>query len=280
MPTPKQSELIGDHPSAPSIFAKWLKSNDLPVTATKSHRSLTPLIATNDNDLIEWLGKKLFEHHHSDYRVKKLKENYAKLGFKKYAERHGKLPKSDKTKKGNATEILLTEYIEGCFNRKLIKVFKLKYNPNVDQAMKGDDTLMIDIVKDGKKDKVKVYLGEAKFRKTPTKGVVKTIAKSLSKDKLPLSYSFLVDELGRKSETEALADILDAHIVQKIKGKGDLIYTGFLLSNTDTFTVVESSLKSDNPQMVLISIGIDNPEELISKAFEKAEYFVLNPHTI
>jgi hypothetical protein len=30
----------------------------------------------------------------------------------------------------------------------------------------------------------------------------------------------------------------------------------------------------------LISIGIDNPEELISKAFEKAEYFVLNPHTI
>jgi len=277
---PNQSELIGDHPIAPNIFAKWLQCNDIAITTTKSHRSLTPLINTTNTELIEWLGRKIFEHHHSDYRIQKLKENFGKLGFKKYAEQHRKLPKADKTKKGNATEILLTEYIEGCCGKTLIKVFKLKYNPNVDQAIKGDDTLMVDIIKDKNKDKVRLYLGEAKFRKTPTKGVVETIAKSLSKDKKPLSYSFLIDELGRDASTKGLADILDKFILDEIKGKGDLVYTGFLLSNPDTSSIVEKNLVSDNQQMVLISIGIENPEELIKEAFEKAEYLAENPTAI
>lgn len=274
---PTQIELIGNHPLHPNIFAKWLDSNDVAVTSTKTHRSLTALIPTTNADLIDWLGRKLFDHHHSEYRIEKLKENYTKLGYKKYAEQHRKLPKADRTKKGNATEIILTEYIESCLNKKLIKVFKLKYNPNVDQAIKGDDTLMVDIIKDGSRDKPKLYLGEAKFRKTPTKNVVNTIAKSLSKDKRPLSYSFLVDELGRDIKTKHLADILDVFIVDEIKGKGDLVYTGFLLSDVKTFSVVESNLISDNTQMILISVGIENPEELINKAFEKAEYFTVNP---
>ncbi len=273
---PTQSELIGNHPERPDIFAKWLRSNDVPVTLTKSHRSLTPLISTIDDELINWLGRKLFEHHHTEYRIEKLKENYSKLGYAKYAEQHRKLPKSDKTRKGNATEILLTEYIESCFKKKMIKVFKLKYNPNVDQAIKGDDTLMVDVLPE--QNKAKLYLGEAKFRKTPDKRVVNTIAQSLGKDKKPISYSFLVDELGRDEKTKDLANLLDTLIIDEIKGKGDLIYTGFLLSNTDTFSVVESSLKSDNSQLVLISLGLDNPEILIAKAFEKAEYFVENPN--
>lgn len=277
---PTQAELIGNHPTLPNIFAKWLVSNDFAVTVTKSHRSLTPLIESTDNDLIEWLGRKIFEHHHSDYRIEKLKENYTKLGYDKYAEQHRKLPKADKTKKGNATEIVLTEYIESCINKKLIKVFKLKYNPNVDQAIKGDDTLMVDIIKDPVKDKIKIYLGEAKFRKIPSKTVVEDIAKSLSKNKRPLSYTFLVEELERDSKTKYLADILDAFIIDDIKGKSDLIYTGLLLSNTKTSSVVESHLSSDNSHMVLISIGIKDPEDLIDKAFEKAEFYVKNPDKI
>jgi hypothetical protein len=275
-----QSELIGNHPLQPNIFAVWLASNDVAVTATKSHRSLTPLIEATDNNLIEWLGRKIVDHHYSDYRIEKLKENYTTLGYKKYAEQHRKLPKADKTKKGNATEIILTEYIESCLNKKLIKVFKLKYNPNVDQAIKGDDTLMVDIITGENINKVKIYLGEAKFRKIPSKTVVETIAKSLSKNKLPISYTFLVEELGRDSETKDLADLLDTYIIEDIKGKGDLVYAGLLLSNTNTYSIVESNLNTNNPQLVLISIGIETPEELINRAFEKAEYLVANPDEI
>lgn len=272
-----QKDLIGSHPKAPDIFSTWLACNDVAATATKNHRSLTPLIATTDSTLIDWLGTKIFEHHHSEYRIKKLKENFGKLGFKKYAEQNRKLPVADRTKKGNATEILLSEYIEGSLGKKLVKVFKLKYNPNADQAMKGDDTLLVDVVTDKKSTKVRLYLGEAKFRKTPTSAVVKTISKSLSKDKKPLSYSFIIDELGRSDATKPLADLLDTFLIDEIKGKGDLIYTGFLLSNTDAFNVVEANLNSDNPFFVLVSVGIQDPEDLITKAFEKAEYLFNNP---
>jgi len=143
--------------------------------------------------------------------------------------------------------------------------------------MKGDDTLLVDVVTDKKSTKVRLYLGEAKFRKTPTSAVVKTISKSLSKDKKPLSYSFIIDELGRSDATKPLADLLDTFLIDEIKGKGDLIYTGFLLSNTDAFNVVEANLNSDNPFFVLVSVGIQDPEDLITKAFEKAEYLFNNP---
>lgn len=279
-----QSELIGNHPLSPNIFTKWLLHNDTPVTATKSHRSLTPLISTTDIDLIKWLGNKLIEHHYNDDRLNKLKERYKKLGFTEYAEQSRKLPRSnkkndsgDKTKKGNATEIILIEYVKSSLNKELIHSYKLRYNPNVDQAMKGDDTLMIDFISE---NKVKIYLGEAKFRATPVKKVVEDIAESLSKDKRPLSYTFLVDELGKNIETKDLADLLDNFIFEDIKGRDDLIYTGLLLSDTNTSSIVERHLNSDNSQMVLISIGIENPEELINKAFERAEYLVNNPSEI
>lgn len=277
---PTQNDLIGSHPKAPNIFGIWLDCNDVPVTKTKSHRSLTSLIKSNDQQLIDWLGTKIFEHHHSEYRVQKLKENFTKLGYKKYAEQNRKLPKSDRTKKGNATEVILSEYIESSLGKKLVKAFKLKYNPNADQAMKGDDTLLIDVVDVKKSKRIKLYLGEAKFRKTPSSTVVNSISKSLSKSKKPLSYSFIVDELGRNENTKDLADLLDSFIIDEIKGKGDLIYTGFLLSNSDTIKVVEANLNSDNPLFVLISVGIDTPEELIKKSFEKAEYLFANPDKV
>jgi hypothetical protein len=275
-----QQDLIGSHPTNPNIFGIWLDCTDVPVTSTKSHRSLAPLINTDHNDLVDWLGRKIFDHHHSTFRVQKLKENFTKLGYAKYAEQNRKLPKADKTKKGNATEIILSEYIEGSLGRALVKAFKLKYNSNADQAMKGDDTLLIDLIDVDTKPKIKVYLGEAKFRKKPTKAVVSTIANSLSKDKKPLSYSFIVDELGRDDATRDLADLLDSFIIDEIKGKGDLISTGLLLSDRDTHRIVEENLSSDNPFFVFISIGIDAPEELINKAFEKAEYFFANPDQV
>ena len=65
--------------------------------------------------------------------------------------------------------------------KEFIKVYKLKYNPNVDQAIKGDDTLMVDLFEENGNEKIKIYLGESKFRTTPQKNVVEDITKSLNK---------------------------------------------------------------------------------------------------
>ena len=152
---------------------------------------------------------------------------------------------------------------------------KLKYNPNVDQAIKGDDTLMVDLFEENGNEKIKIYLGESKFRTTPQKNVVEDITKSLNKDTLPLSYTFLVEEIAKSDEL--LARKLDDYIVQDIKDRGDLIYVGLLLSNTKTSETVEKHLNSDNSNLVFISIGIGQPEEFIKSIFEKAEELISNP---
>ena len=209
------------------------------------------------------------------YYCRKNKEKYKSLGFAKYAEQHRKLPITDKVKKGNATEILLTDYIQASQKKEFIKVYKLKYNPNVDQAIKGDDTLMVDLFEENGNEKIKIYLGESKFRTTPQKNVVEDITKSLNKDTLPLSYTFLVEEIAKSDEL--LARKLDDYIVQDIKDRGDLIYVGLLLSNTKTSETVEKHLNSDNSNLVFISIGIGQPEEFIKSIFEKAEELISNP---
>jgi hypothetical protein len=275
---PSQSELIGDHPADTNIFGRWLACNDVAVTATKCHRSLTNSIVGTDTDLINWLAEKLIKHHYDESRLNRLKEKYREAGFPQYAEEHRKLPRADKTKKGNATEILLSEYIESCQKKALVKIYRHRYNPNVDQSMKGDDVLMVDLFKtETGRDSIKIFLGEAKFRGTPTKVVIDEITQSLSREKKPLSYSFLVDELNKKEDTKALADILDGFIIDEIKSRNGVHYAGMLLSNRRTFQVVESNLTSDNPLLVFISAGIDDPDALINAAYAKAEALVLNP---
>lgn len=183
-------QLIGSHPITPYIFERWLNCTDIEPTDERCYRSLNPKIPSTDPDLIQWLGQKLVHHHYDENRIQKLKQKFTELGFPEYAEQHRKLPRADK-QKGNATEILLIEYIESCQNKALIKAYKLRYNPNVDQAIKGDDMLLVDILTNQQgSEEVKLYLGEAKFRKTPTKTIVDTISEALGKEKLPLSYSF------------------------------------------------------------------------------------------
>lgn len=273
-----QSELIGNHPIVPNFFGRWLRGTDMPVTATKRHRSLVGILPNSDEELIDWLAKLLIIHHYDEYRLERLKEKYKEIGFEKYAEEHRKLPRFDKTKKGNLAEVLLSEYIEKSLGRKLVKHFRLRYNPNVDQSMKGDDHLMVDLFDEKGVQKGKIYLGESKFRATPTKQNVEDIIKALSKDKKPLSLTFLVDQIAKTDKN--LANQLDELIIDDIKGNGDLIYAGLLLSNGETEAVVERHLKSDNPTFVLISLGIDEPVRLVDLAFKKAEFYMKNPELV
>ncbi len=274
----KQFDLIGNHPDEDHPFGTWLNVNDIPVTATKCHRELTKKNSEENEGLILWMANKLISHHYSTFQLVQLKKKYKELGFAKYADQNRKLPVTDNVKKGNATEILLTEYIQSSLNLELVKVFKLKYNPNVDQSIKGDDILMVDLFeKDGNND-LKIYLGESKFRTTPTKQVVDEISSSLEKEKMPISYSFLVQEIAKENIELALK--LDDFIVQDIKDKGQLIYTGILLSNEHTSRFVENNLNNDNPELIFISIGIQNPENFIKIVFDKANELISNPSAL
>ncbi|QCE42917.1 Hachiman antiphage defense system protein HamA [Psychroserpens sp. NJDZ02] len=274
----KQTDLIGNHPNAEHPLGAWLKANDIPATATKCHRELTEINNEENENLILWMAKKIISHHYDSFRLEQLKKKYAELGFPKYAEQNRKLPIVDKVKKGNATEIILIEYIQSTLNKELTHAFKLRYNPNVDQAIKGDDTLLVDLFQQESGDDLKIYLGESKFRKIPDKTAVNDISFSLEKEKMPLSYPFLVQEIAKTNK--GLASKLDDFIVQDIKDKGQLIYTGLLLSNQNTSANVERNLNNDNPELIFISIGIQNPENFINLVFDKANELIANPSTL
>lgn len=277
----KQVDLIGAHPINPDSFGIWLHSRDYPHTISKCHRELTEQTDYNRNDLIEKLSDDIIKYHYSDERKSLLVKNYAKLGFKEYSnylKRTLKTPKNSTTQKGNLTEIILSEYVCSSTKKKLTHIYRFRYNPNVDQSMKGDDLLMIDHIQET--DKLKVFLGEAKFRAIPTKQSVDQISKALTKEKQPLSYTLLTDILLKDPETIELGERFDDFVKDAIKNKGDITYVGLLLSNERTSTNVERHLDNDNPNLVFVSLGIKNPRNLIKEAFDLAEKKLLTPYNL
>jgi hypothetical protein len=279
---PKPTDLIGAHPSAPSVFARWLNATDTQSEDDKGCiRDMNAIVASNP-DLVDWLAKRIIHHHYEDDLLDRLKAKFADVGFPQYASQNRRLPKADpknsnKTRKGNFVEILLIEYIEACQGKPLIKTYKLRYNPNVDQSVKGDDTLLVNAFKNTAGiDQLRVFLGESKFRVPVQKAVVDEICASLGKDKLPLSYGFLVSSLFRDNDTEN-AKLLDSFLIQQIKDKGDLHYVSLLMGGTDASKVAKKHFASDNPKLVFVTLGIADPAQLITDAFERATFLVNNP---
>ncbi|WP_282160851.1 Hachiman antiphage defense system protein HamA [Ulvibacterium marinum] len=274
----KQETLIGKHPLAPNIFGKWLTPVDYPESESQCHRSLTEITTLNEGELMEWVSNKVIEYHYSDSRLEKLKEMYGSLGFTEYAENYRMIPNNEDVRKGNMTEIILCEYVTNTKNKQLLKTFRFRYSTNVDQSMKGDDVLMVDY--DEKVENIQIFLGEAKFRQSPTPQSVRDITSSLSKDTKPLSIPFLVERLIESEKTREVGEKLDQYIVEVVKRQEQLTYTGLLLSNTNTSQKVQDNLDSDNPKLVFISLGITDPTSFMQKVFALVEKKLASPKTI
>lgn len=274
----KQDILIGKHPSSPNIFGKWLGSNNHPETDRQCHRSLSQIDSSIEDELIEWLSEKIITYHYKEEQIERLKEKYNQLGFEEYANNIRMIPNDNNTIKGNITEVILCEYILSSTNKPLIQTYRFRYSTNVDQSMKGDDMLMVDY--NTEIDDIEVYLGEAKFRKTPSSQSVKKIAASLAKDTKPLSFTFLVERLLESEVTKDIGNRLDQFVIETIKQQGKITYSGLLLSNTDCSNTVQNNLDSDNPKLVFLSLGIDNPTDFITKVFERVEEKLANPTEI
>lgn len=262
----KQSELIGDHPIS-GIFNEWCEFEDTIPTNSKKHRSLKDKGITR-SILIETLADWIIEHHTPPIqlaRFKKKKSILDKHDFKKYVSECMPFPISNfSTQKGNLGEIILAEYLKSSTSLDLL-IYKLRFNPNVEQSMKGDDILLFD------KNNIekKIIMGESKFRGTPDKNVIKEIIEALSKDNLPISLVFVRDRLDELGENNT-AEQIDNLISEVHKKNIPIVYTGFLYSNHNVANTIEKHFTSDNENLVVISYGEQNPENLIKESFDKA----------
>lgn len=270
----EQERLIGIHPKDPHIFGLWWNSTDLPSTDRKKHRKLTEVPAYREaaiNQLAQWI----VEFHVTDFNLEQLERKKAildKHDLGQYVDQLHLLPKADKTQKGNLGEIVLIEYLKE--SRKFTPyVYKLRYNPNTEQSMKGDDVLMFNPTDIN----AEVIYGECKFRGSPTADVVGEIVGNLEgQKKLPISLTFVanrVNEAGNKALAEQIMD-LQLKIYNEevpVTNVGFLISKGSNRAGSGTSAVVENNLDTNNPRLVMISLGVENPVEIVTKAFRKAE---------
>jgi uncharacterized protein DUF1837 len=250
------------------IFSDWLSVNDQESGKYKKHRALKEIDNSKRDEVIEKLAEWIINYHiniNTLKRKKRLLLNKYPDTWTKYLEENPVLPNLDVTKKGNGTEILLMEYLKATTKMDPL-IYKLRYNPNADQSMKGDDVFLFN-----KDDlKAKLIVGEAKFRKTSTGKVVEEVSKGFSeKITLPISLNFVIEMLYQEGK-EDLADELILLQYELAKNKSSVINVGLILSDLNIERHVNRNLTSVNPNFLIISIGINTPTELITKSFQLA----------
>lgn len=271
----EQEKLIGVHPVAPHVYGVWLTATDLPATPNKKHRMLQEVVGTR-NTAIDSLAQWIVDYHVHDHSLNLIARRKAildKHGLDEYIDNMHLLPKADKTKKGNLGEIVLIEYLKESRGFSPI-VHKLQYNPNTEQSMKGDDVLLFnteDLFSE-------VIYGECKFRSVPSSAVVNQIVDNLQGLKsLPVSLEFVANVMEDRGEKDLADNISELH--QKIEqGIVPVTNVGFLISTKsdvregeDTTKQVEKHLNTSNPSLVMVSLGVDNPIEIVNEAYIKAD---------
>lgn len=278
MPT-IQDSLIGAHPATPEFIGVWLNHNDLPATDEKKHRVLEENPGTRAQ-AIDQVASWVLTHLVSDFMQNQLHEKrqiLAKYDFDKLVKQYSLLPTSDRTIKGVVTEVILVEYLKKTTGFTPI-IYKLQFNPNTDQSMKGDDCLLFD----PNDIKNKVIYGESKYRGVPNEDVVKEIVGNLQENKkLPVSLTFVANVLANANDKVKAMEILDVLTLIK-DGKTPVHNAGFLLSlkshrpSGDTASVVEKHLSTTNKNLVFISLGVDNPQGLIYDIMNKVNDLLKN----
>ncbi len=260
-----QEELIGKHPDKKNLFGVWFDCEDLPCSKGYKHRKLVESKGGRKN-IIDPLASLLITHHKSEESIRLIRDAIlAKSGLATKAKKKKFLPANYLTRKGNLTEIILTEYLVGTSGYSLL-AYRLRYNNNIDQSLKGDDVLLFDLTN---KKKIRTILGEAKFRLTPSKTAIQDIINSMNKDKLPLSLEFVIEKLSLDGKND-LAQLLTELSLDEIGLKNRLTYAGLLFSNSKAHNEI-SKYSSENDDFVFLSIGFDDAEDFILEIYKAAK---------
>lgn len=259
-------QIIGQHPLPSHPCGTHLVAMDHHTAHGVPHRVL-------DNDPLQLaeftaaIARWIVDHHISPETIerdRKRREALASQGFVDPAQR---LPTNTSTQKGNWAEILLAEYVSASSNAQL-PVYRLRYNTNVDQSMKGDDVLAFDL----DSNPVRVLVGEAKFRATSSKQVVEELVGSLIKShsgNIPASLQFVADRLFDSGESGLGAKVAECNVLFA-QGRLQLDYVGLLVSSQKAHTHVQKNARSSIPQLAVMSLVLAKPEDVVANSYASA----------
>lgn len=264
-------QIVGTHPLPPHPCGNSLAAEDQKTVHDIPHRLLINDPLKRD-ELITAMTQWIVNHHVSAENVERDRKRRDALVRQGLHDPTQRLPRNTSTQKGNWAEILLAEYIAASCNAQL-PVYRLRYNPNVDQSMKGDDVLAFDL----NSDPVRVLVGEAKFRSTSTKVVVDELIDALQKShsgNIPASLQFVADRLFDSGQDELGAKVAECNTLFA-QNRLQLDYVGLLVSNKHAHAHVFSTAKSDVQRLAVMSLALANPEAVVADCYEKAAAAVL-----
>ena len=260
-------DIIGEHPSEESPFGQALAAVDTHTDSDVPHRILNEVEGQSDT-FRDHIREKLINHHVSPEAIQRdrlLREAMKRLGFEADQAGMKRFPNNPKTQKGNLAEVVLAEYLVEAANIDL-PVYRLRYNPNVDQAMKGDDVLGFDI----DSNPVRIMVGEAKFRSVSAKAAVTDMIESLVKShtlRIPASLQFVADRLSEQGEIELAEKISNCAILFALE-KLQLDYVGLLMSDKRSAERVKENAQNTLRRLVVISIQMDSPNEFNTNCYK------------
>lgn len=268
MSDPLQFEdVVGSHPKPPNPIGVRFSHED----SHSDHGVPTRSLAETDSDVDQFVAsmRECLRTHHSRpedlERDLHRREALARQGLTLPSSR---FPANLTTRKGNWTEVLLCEYVTATCNADL-PVYRLRYNPNIEQSMKGDDVLAFDL----EADPVRIIVGEAKFRGVSSKKAVTDIVESLERSfqgGLPASLQFVADRLiqeGKESLGRRIEDCADLFIRDRLQ----IDHVGLLASNHLASTHVEKNAISELRRIAVISMALSDGESLVNSSFDGLE---------
>lgn len=259
--------LIGAHPSATShALGDYFDHLDEVTSTQVPHRALVE-IASNRGKAVAFMKQALVRHHASReqlQRTQQIRDVMQRQGLSVPASL-SRFPRTDTTRKGNFAEVVLAEYVTATSSLQL-PVYRLRHNPNVDQSMKGDDVLAFDL----DSDPMRILVGEAKFRKTPSAAAVSEIVDGLLRsfhNAVPVSLQFVADSLYAAQRPDLGKRVAECAL-RIGEGRLRVDYVGLLFSNGRAAEYVRNSSLQSFRNLLILSANVSDPSQLVEDSFQ------------
>lgn len=255
--------ILRPHPQPPARVAEILDGADSLTASSRQHRQLTERPSSRPKT-ITFLREAITRHHASSEQRQRRMEMDAALQRQGLPTR-SLYPTREDTRKGNLAEIVLAEYIIA--NEPVsLPIYRLRYNTNVEQSMKGDDVLAFDL----DANPVRIIVGESKFRADPRKQHVEEIVDALLRShqvQVPTSLSFIAERLYDQQQPELARKVEQCEILIA-QGQVQLDYVGLLLGGRAAARHVQDHTRDGEPRrLVMISLCLDTPDTLPGDCF-------------
>ncbi|WP_437317441.1 Hachiman antiphage defense system protein HamA [Sorangium sp. So ce385] len=217
------------------------------------------------------LREMLTRHHASPEAMERSQQKrkaMERLGLGREQAGLRRFPTNPTTQKGNLAEVVLAEYIVAS-SKLALPTYRLRYNPNIDQSMKGDDVLAFDL----DANPVRLVVGEAKFRGASSAAAVIEIVDGLLRSHrsgVPASLQFVADRLFDEGQAELGNRVLECAILFA-RNKLRLDYVGLLLSDAKSAARVNDFTPATSVRLAMISFGVDVPDALVHSCYDQLE---------